>query len=64
MVEAFDGEPPSLWWPEDRTWVLGRHVDSDCLHVACAPPVAADLLAIRGLRVKAVGSDDAFHVDQ
>ena len=64
IVEAFDATPPSLWWPADRSWVLGRHIDSDCMHMACPPDVAADVLAVSGLDARAVGPNDAFHVDE
>ena len=25
--------PPSLWWPEDRTWLLAGEVDAECLYL-------------------------------
>jgi hypothetical protein len=56
--------PPSLWWPEDRAWVLGRHVDSDTVLLAGPEGLAADLLATPGLVVRPTTPDEPFRVEE
>lgn len=34
----------TLWWPQDRSWVYARPVDSDALYIACERPLAAALV--------------------
>lgn len=35
---------PSLWWPQDRAWVVAREVDSDAVYLAGSQPLAEELL--------------------
>jgi len=60
--EAF-GTPPSLCWPDDRSWVLARHVDSDCVHLACSAALADDVLAIPDLAATRVQPNDRYRLD-
>jgi len=43
----------TLWWPDDRSWVYARPVDSEGLYIACAYTMAEALLdsGLRGARL-------------
>lgn len=64
MIFAGDDRGPSLWWPEDRAWVVASEVDSDSLYVAGSRPLIDDLLRADGLTVIEVGPDAAISVDE
>ena len=56
--------PPSLWWPDDRSWVLGRQVDSDALLLAGSEDLAGDVLATPGLDGRRTDPDEPFRVEE
>lgn len=64
MAFAGDDRGPSLWWPEDRTWVVSSEVDSDAIYVAGSRELLDDLQRMDGLTVTQVGVDDAITVDE
>jgi len=49
---------PSKWWPEDRAWVAGWHIDAAYLVVGCS-----DVMAERLLELKSLGARPASRVD-
>lgn len=42
---------PNLWWPDDRTWVVGRNIEDDGTFVAGTAELAGDLLSDGRLEV-------------
>lgn len=63
MTFAGDDRGPSLWWPEDRAWVVASEVDSDAIYVAGSRPLLSDLLRSDGLTVTEADPDDTITVD-
>jgi len=55
---------PSLWWPEDRAWVVASEVDSDATYIAGSRALLHDLLRTDGFAVTEVGPNDQITVDQ
>jgi hypothetical protein len=55
---------PSLWWPEDRAWVVGNEVDSDATYVAGSRALVNDLLHAYSLQVTEVDPEDAITIDR
>ncbi|SDS54531.1 hypothetical protein SAMN04488570_2122 [Nocardioides scoriae] len=53
---------PTLWWPEDRAWVVHWEVDSDATYAACPGPAAADLVAA-GIGAHEVDGADAITLE-
>jgi hypothetical protein len=53
---------PSLWWPEDRAWLVHWEVDSDAACVACSVDVRDALLA-SALPCHEVDRDDPVTID-
>lgn len=53
---------PSLWWPEDRAWVVASEVDSDATHLGGSRSLADDLLR-SGLAVTTVEPDVAITIE-
>ncbi len=54
---------PSLWWPEDRSWVLAREIDSDAIYLACSSHVATTAAATRALDARTVSPEDQIRVE-
>jgi len=54
---------PSLWWPEDRAWVLAREVDADAIYLACSAALASRFVGSRGLDARLVSATDATRVE-
>lgn len=64
MVFAGDDRGPSIWWPEDRAWVVASEVDSDATYVAGSRALLQELHRARRLAVTEVGPLDRITVDQ
>ncbi|WP_157746402.1 hypothetical protein [Micromonospora inositola] len=64
MAFAGDNRGPSLWWPEDRAWVVANEVDSDATYIAGSRQLLDDLLRTNGLDVAEVGPNDQITVDE
>jgi hypothetical protein len=56
-------EPPTLWWPESRDWVVARPVDSDCLYLAVNEQIADALITDDTLDARFVTPDTRVHED-
>lgn len=63
---VFDDDPRgfSLWWPDDRAWVVANEVDSDATYIAGSASLIGDLLRTEGLDVSEVEPDDQITVDE
>lgn len=64
MAFAGDDRGPSLWWPEDRAWVVASEVDSDATYVAGSRALVGDLLGSVGLAATEVVRDDPITCDE
>ncbi len=49
--------PPSLWWPDDRSWFVATDVDHRCSYVCCSREDASHLLANSSLEAFRVDAD-------
>src|SRR3954451_21729221 len=61
--EAGSCVEPSLWWPQDRAWVLAREVDSDAVYAAGSRALIEDLLTEPRLAAGEVVLDDLITIE-
>lgn len=54
---------PSLWWPQDRAWVVASEVDSDAVYVAGSRALAEQLLGERRLAAGEDALDDPITIE-
>ena len=54
---------PSLWWPQDRAWVVAREVDSDAVYVAGSRALVEELLKEPRLAAGEVAVDDPITIE-
>jgi len=45
MREQGASQSPTLWWPEDRAWIVLSEIDLDCTLIGCSLALRDDLLA-------------------
>jgi hypothetical protein len=44
VPDTFLGEPPEIWWPDDRTWIVVTEIDYAWTYVGAAGAVIAAIL--------------------
>jgi hypothetical protein len=54
--------PPGIWWPEDRSWVVGGDVDLDSTFVAGDEELIAAVLARPELLASPIAPDAVLSV--
>jgi hypothetical protein len=54
---------PSLWWPQDRAWVVAREVDADSTYIAGTCALGDKLVLDSPVNATHVAPDDAVTVD-
>lgn len=61
-IRSFGGvQSPSLWWPDDRAWVVATDVDLNSTYVGGSAALVAALLADPGLEVLSVTATTSVH---
>jgi hypothetical protein len=54
-------QSPSLWWPDDRAWVVATEVDFAWTYVGGTTPLIDTLRRDSGIRTRIVQPDDDAH---
>jgi hypothetical protein len=57
MTDGWMAFTPSLWWPDDRAWVVGTEIDFDSTLVATSVEGAEQLLTDERLEAFVVPPD-------
>jgi hypothetical protein len=64
-IEALlsEQDPPSLWWPEDRSWCVATEIDLDSTYLGTSWPCLRELLAQTDIECLVAEPDDRIGYD-
>jgi hypothetical protein len=63
-LPSFSHDVPSLWWPDDRAWIVATEVDLSWTYVGATEPATERVLDVWPFDGKRVTPDDPFEGDK